>query len=115
MVVLTCQDIEENSGHELDKRIHSVRYIGLDDVWTNDVHHNIELESVGEEDGNAEHAKGQLCQDVSLRKVKGDGCCSQFSILEISKEAHSNIKSSNGDHGSVKDSIPAKHVLGTNN
>ena len=53
--LLTCEQVEKDPGEELGIGIHPVGQYGLQNVGTDDVHHNIELEGVGEEDGHTEH------------------------------------------------------------
>ena len=110
-MLLTSNNIEKDPSEPLHKRIHPVRDIWLDDVWTNDVHHDIELESVGEEDGNAEHAQGRLSQDVPLGEIKSDGCCRVCPVFEVAEESHAYVQSSNGHHGGVQNTVPPQHVL----
>ena len=53
--LLTCEEIEKDPGEELGVGIRPVGHYGLENVWSDDVHDNIELEGVGEEDGHTEH------------------------------------------------------------
>ena len=108
--LLTCQQIDEDPGEELGIGIRPVRHHGLENVGTDDVHHDVELEGVGEEDGHTEHQEGYLSQRT-LGKVESDAGHDVVAVAKISKEAHKDVEQGDGDHGEVEDSSTAQHIL----
>ena len=50
-----------------------VRDAWFDDVGSQDVHHHVELQGVGEEDGETEHAERHLSQGGLAGQVESDG------------------------------------------
>ena len=63
--LLTCEQIDKYPGEELGKGIHPLGHHGLENVGSDDVHHHVELEGVGEEDGQGQEQEGHLGQEES--------------------------------------------------
>lgn len=97
------------------------------EVGVDDIHRDIELDGVAEENSESHHDLDQVGEAEMRRvddgylmiildlqvftwKVESDGAQDILSVLEVSKEPDSDVETGDHGHGCVEDSVPAPHV-----
>lgn len=95
-------------------RVFSHAFLGAEavlHVLPDDLHRNVELETVGEENGNCNHYFDHLRWHLFVRKVEGDRGSSELAVLEVAKETNGSVQGHHEKHANVQDTWTTDKVV----
>ena len=96
---ITYQDVKKKHDDKFNAERPLIMNIGPDESVADDIHDNIELESVGKVDSDGKHCLTRLSKMVSAREVERYGRLGFQAILDKPAETHSKVKHSTEDNG----------------